>query len=66
MVSAANMSPVPEKKRGSNGVSILNKRGLKSDVAVEPMIVMFSISSSKGGGGEEEGFEGGDVGNAAG
>jgi hypothetical protein len=27
-VRAANMSPVPEKKNGSNGVSILNKRGL--------------------------------------
>jgi hypothetical protein len=45
MVSAANMSPVPEKKRGSCGVSIRNRRGLKSDVAVEPMIVRFSTSS---------------------
>ena len=45
-VSAANMSPVPEKKRGSAGVSIRKRRGLKSEVAVEPMIVRFSGSST--------------------
>lgn len=46
MVRAANMSPVPEKKRGSSGVSMRKRRGLKSEVAVEPMMVMFLISSS--------------------
>ena len=45
-MSAANMSPVPEKKRGSSGVSIRKRRGLKSEVAVEPMMVMFLMSSS--------------------
>lgn len=46
MVRAANMSPVPEKKRGSWGVSMRNRRGLWSEVAVEPMMVRFSISES--------------------
>jgi hypothetical protein len=45
MVSAANMSPVPEKKRGSCGVSMRKSRGLKSEVAVEPIMVRFSTSS---------------------
>lgn len=45
MVSAANISPVPEKKRGSWGVSMRKRRGLKSDVAVEPIMVRFSMSS---------------------
>lgn len=45
MVRAANMSPVPEKKRGSWGVSMRKRRGVKSDVAVEPMMVRFSTSS---------------------
>lgn len=46
MVSAANMSPVPEKKSGSSGVSIRKRRGLKSDVAVDPMMVIFRTCSS--------------------
>jgi len=45
-VRAANMSPVPEKKRGSWGVSMRKRRGVKSEVAVEPMIVRFSTESS--------------------
>lgn len=45
MVSAANMSPVPEKKRGSCGVSMRKRRGLWSEVAVEPMMVRVSMSS---------------------
>lgn len=45
MVRAANMSPVPEKKRGSWGVSMRKRRGLWSEVAVEPMMVRFSMSS---------------------
>ena len=45
MVRAANMSPVPEKKRGSCGVSMRKRRGLWSEVAVEPMMVRFSMSS---------------------
>lgn len=39
MVRAANMSPVPEKKRGSWGVSMRKRRGVKSEVAVEPRYV---------------------------
>ena len=58
------MSPVPEKKNGSSGVSILNKRGLWSEVAVEPMIVMFSTFSSFGIGGADD-AEGLDVSEAA-
>jgi hypothetical protein len=46
MVRAANMSPVPEKKSGSSGVSIRKRRGVKEVVAVEPMMVMSLISSS--------------------
>ena len=45
-VRAANMSPVPEKKRGIAGVSMRKRRGLKSEVAVLPMIVRFSTGSS--------------------
>ena len=48
-MSAANMSPVPEKKSGSAGVSMRNKRGLKSEVAVLPMMVRFSTTSSFSG-----------------
>jgi hypothetical protein len=40
------MSPVPEKNKGNAGVSMRNKRGLKSEVAVEPMMVRFSTTSS--------------------
>lgn len=45
-VSAANKSPVPEKNIGRRGVSILNKRGLESEVAVEPIMVIFSTLSA--------------------
>lgn len=45
MVRAANMSPVPEKKRGRWGMSMRKRRGLKLDVAVEPIMVRFSMSS---------------------
>ena len=48
-VSAANMSPVPEKKRGRAGVSMRKRRGLKSEVAVEPMMVRVSTTSSFAG-----------------
>ena len=57
-VRAANMSPVPEKKNGRRGVSILKRRGLWSDVAVDPMIVMCSTSSSSFGDGGASGLEG--------
>lgn len=36
---------MPEKKRGSFGVSMRKRRGLKSDVAVEPMMVRYSTSA---------------------
>lgn len=39
------MSPVPEKKSGSWGVSMRKRRGLWSEVAVEPIIVRFSTSA---------------------
>jgi hypothetical protein len=45
IVSAANMSPVPEKKSGSAGVSMRKRRGVKSEVAVEPIMVRSSTSS---------------------
>jgi hypothetical protein len=39
------MSPVPEKKSGSWGVSMRKRRGWCVDVAVEPMMVRFLICS---------------------
>ena len=57
-VSAANMSPVPEKNSGSCGVSMRKRRGLWSEVAVLPIIVRFEISEGSTGGGERvEGCE---------
>lgn len=38
---AANMSPVPEKKRGRWGVVMRKRRGVCVDVDVEPIIVRF-------------------------
>ena len=49
MVSAANMSPVPEKNNGRAGVSMRKSRGLWSNVAVDPIIVRFSGTSSISG-----------------
>ena len=46
MISAANMSPVPEKNNGKAGMSMRKRRGWWSEVAVEPIIVRFSTSSS--------------------
>ena len=37
-VRAANISPVPLKKQSIAGTSILNIRGEKDEVAVEPMM----------------------------
>lgn len=42
-MSAANMSPVPEKKTGKAGTVRRKRRGLKSEVAVDPTIDSLAV-----------------------